>query len=332
MPSITKTNKPTSSAVKKPFVQRGPHPADVKLPYLHKRLHTQIQDGHLFNAVKTCDNILALSPGSSLALLTKLSLLLHIDQYTSALTLLDSIAKDGTVAPSTGFERAYCLYRLGREKEASEVLGSLEGDQFEGDGKEFLEAQLAYRANDYATASDIYNSLLTRYSDDHPAHADILANQTLASSLADFLTTGYLNPLREAEDELDGDLDTLEESIPTLPPKSGQNVNVGDIEETFDSQQVKKKKRRHRLPKGVIESSNQPFEEDPERWIPLRSRVNQPSALTQMSNRRSAPSKGAVGKKKEGMGTGMTQGSYGPAPGTPSAASGGGGKKKKGRK
>lgn len=80
--------------------------------------------------------VLVLTPSSQAVLLTKVSLLLHLDNYSSALALLDS----PSLANSAVFERAYCLYKLGREDDAEEVLQTVKGKA--GEGGEFLEAQL----------------------------------------------------------------------------------------------------------------------------------------------------------------------------------------------
>jgi signal recognition particle subunit SRP72 len=113
-----------------------------------------------------------------------------------------------------------------------------------------------------------------------------------------------------------------------------------------------KAKPRHRLPKGAVIGAK--FEEDvsaietllclphlsltppaitrqPDRWLPLKQRASYLSSLTASGGRRR---KGAA--KKEGMGTGMTQGSAdggGGGSGSSTPVVGGGGRGgKKGRK
>ena len=81
--------------------------------------------------------VLALSPDSTSVVLTKVSLLVHLDRYTAALALLDTPALADC---QTALERAYCLFKLGREDEAEQVLKGAKGDA--GEGAEMLEAQL----------------------------------------------------------------------------------------------------------------------------------------------------------------------------------------------
>ena len=129
-----------------------------------KRLFTslcaQIDGGHLSNAVKTCDKsvfhfakmeatcltfcwklVLRLDPKDVDARQTKLFLLLQTEQCNAALSLIDSDDDQAHHA----YERAYSLYRLSHESEASEVLKSIKGDQDTEDsrGLVHLEAQLA---------------------------------------------------------------------------------------------------------------------------------------------------------------------------------------------
>ena len=72
---------------------------------------------------------------------TKLFLLLQTEQYSAALSLIDS-DDDHT---HHAYERAYSLYRLSRESEAKDVLKSIKEDQNaeESRGLVHLEAQLA---------------------------------------------------------------------------------------------------------------------------------------------------------------------------------------------
>lgn len=67
-----------------------------------------------------------------------MSLLIHLDLYGPALALLDTPA---LAQSQTAFERAYCLFKLGREDEAEAVLQEAKGTDG-GEGAEMLEAQL----------------------------------------------------------------------------------------------------------------------------------------------------------------------------------------------
>jgi signal recognition particle subunit SRP72 len=80
--------------------------------------------------------VLHLDPTSLPAFQTLLFLHLHTDDYAAALSLLDN---PPAAATSLEFERAYCLYRLHREKEA---LGLMEKLQSDGRKEKHLEAQI----------------------------------------------------------------------------------------------------------------------------------------------------------------------------------------------
>jgi signal recognition particle subunit SRP72 len=81
--------------------------------------------------------VLSIDPAAVPAFQTLLFLYLQTDAYTSALALVES--PPSGAASSLDFERAYCLYRLHREKEALAVLDGL-GDK--GRKVEHLEAQI----------------------------------------------------------------------------------------------------------------------------------------------------------------------------------------------
>ncbi len=131
-----------------------------------------------------------LDPHDGDALQTKLFLLLQTDQYAAALAMTEALAgpSSDTESDRDGhlFEKAYSLYRLHREEEATEVLRGVK-EKSEAAGKEVdrgilhLEAQLvrgthsptllagqlkrrsctqAYRQASYQTACDLYTQLL----------------------------------------------------------------------------------------------------------------------------------------------------------------------------
>lgn len=80
--------------------------------------------------------VLRLAPGDTDALQTKLFLLLQTEKYGDALALIDGEDK-------FAFEKAYSLYRLHKEEEVEEVLGSLKQEKGKDDrGVTHLEAQL----------------------------------------------------------------------------------------------------------------------------------------------------------------------------------------------
>jgi signal recognition particle subunit SRP72 len=88
--------------------------------------------------------VLRLEPNDPDALQTKLALLLHTEQYAPALALAESLSGDAEhTAFALEFGRAYALYRLNREPEASDVVKQInpEGDH-EARGVMHMEAQI----------------------------------------------------------------------------------------------------------------------------------------------------------------------------------------------
>lgn len=165
-PAPASTNSKATRFAPKPKPARPAPSPEQRRTYLAKRLASQVADGHLAKGLKTVDQracdwardneeaartdtilslplstvVIALGPSPSLTA-TKLSFLLHLDRYSAALDLLSSLgpAEQATLT----FERAYGLYRLGREAEAKEVLDRAIADgHLLGEGGEFLQAQL----------------------------------------------------------------------------------------------------------------------------------------------------------------------------------------------
>jgi len=158
--NTTSTSKATSA--KTPFTPKPPRPAAERLPKLYRGLTDQINEGHLANAKKTCKKsesravllvgapliaVLNLDSSSTAAFQTLLFLHLDTDDYAAALALLES---PPTSAP-LDFEKAYCLYRLHREKESLEVLTKLGSS---GRKEQHLEAQIVCSHPAFTTVSE----------------------------------------------------------------------------------------------------------------------------------------------------------------------------------
>jgi signal recognition particle subunit SRP72 len=82
--------------------------------------------------------VLRLDPSDRDALRTKLFLLLQTEQYDAALALIAEINEQ------CSFERAYALYRIQHEEDATQVLKEIKnnGQEAEQRGAMHLEAQL----------------------------------------------------------------------------------------------------------------------------------------------------------------------------------------------
>jgi signal recognition particle subunit SRP72 len=90
-------------------------------------------------------SVLQLDPSSESAFQTLLFLNLQTDDYASALDLV--LKTPSRNDNKLEFEKAYCLYRLHREKEALEILGS--AGESRGKKEEHLEAQIVSYLSGY---------------------------------------------------------------------------------------------------------------------------------------------------------------------------------------
>lgn len=78
--------------------------------------------------------MLRLNADDSLALQTKIQLLVALDRYPEALALLN--------ADEDKLTQAYCLYKTGREGEAQQAVAQLDEEEGEDRAAKLLEAQV----------------------------------------------------------------------------------------------------------------------------------------------------------------------------------------------
>ncbi|KAI0764298.1 hypothetical protein BD413DRAFT_576739 [Trametes elegans] len=246
-------------AARQKSAPKQPLPVADRLKRLFTSLCAQIDGGHFANAIKTCDKILRLDPRDADALQTKLFLLLQTDQYAAALAVID-------VGGEHAFEKAYSLYRLHREEEASQVLANLKAQNGEGDrGLLHLEAQLAYRQGSYQTAVDLYNELLDTAEPDTEEHSDILTNLEAAQKHLDFINAGFLHALDTLPSAVSGSLETAPppQQQPASALASVAAASAPDVH--AEAAKRPQKVRMKRVPKGVVPGVTPP--PDPERWL-----------------------------------------------------------------
>ncbi|KAL1747156.1 hypothetical protein HDZ31DRAFT_9994, partial [Schizophyllum fasciatum] len=119
---------------------------------LFTSLVAQIADRHWRNAIKTADKVLALDPADADALQAKIYAMMEADQHAPALAVLGG--GDAPESTPHAYERAYCLYKLQREADATRVLDALR-DQ-DDRAVLVLRAQIAYREGAYDAACALY--------------------------------------------------------------------------------------------------------------------------------------------------------------------------------
>ncbi|KAK9820199.1 hypothetical protein WJX72_007419 [[Myrmecia] bisecta] len=130
---------------------------DGQLENLFSKLHTQIKNVQRRKALKTLDEILKVAPKDVDALQCKAVTLVESSRFQDALDLLQKHKLEDALA----FEKAYCLYRLGRMAEALEAAGQVQEERIVG--RLQLEAQLHYRMGHNAEAIKIYSQLFQKH-------------------------------------------------------------------------------------------------------------------------------------------------------------------------
>jgi signal recognition particle subunit SRP72 len=112
---------------------------------LFSSLEEQLRGFQLQKALHTCDAILALAPTDEDALRAKVAVCIHADAFADALALLGA---HPAVAAAMPFEKAYCLYRSARHKDALALLQDSAAliPAEHATGAAHLRAQLQYRA------------------------------------------------------------------------------------------------------------------------------------------------------------------------------------------
>ncbi|PIL29523.1 hypothetical protein GSI_08331 [Ganoderma sinense ZZ0214-1] len=258
--------------------------------------------------------VLRLAPHDRDALQTKLFLLLQTDQYAAALAMTE-LPREADDSEDYTFEKAYSLYRLHKEADASAALEEMKAKSGESEGEVdrgvlHLEAQLAYRQGSYQAAFDLYNQLLDTAEPSSEEHSDILTNLEAAQKHLDFLTSGFLHALDALPPSVSGPLQTapppqqMQQQVTSLSALASASASAPAV-------QKEKKVRMKRVPKGVVPGVTPP--PDPERWLKKSERT----AFAQGNRRR------------KGGGGGATQGAMEPAGGGGQKTSGGKGKKKR---
>ena len=110
----------------------------------HSKRATRVSPRHIITALSIVFNddiVLRINASDEDTVHAKIFLLLQTEQYETALAVLDSLNTNG----AREFEKAYALYRLHRESEATKVLAQLKlnnSSEAVDRGINHLEAQL----------------------------------------------------------------------------------------------------------------------------------------------------------------------------------------------
>ena len=128
-----------------PFRMSADVDADKHTASLFATLEDALRSFSLHKALQACDQILAIAPADEDALRAKVAVCIHSESFDAALTLLTA---HPDLAARLPFEKAYCLYRASRHKEALDLLRDAEAaiPPEHAAGVLQLRAQLQYRA------------------------------------------------------------------------------------------------------------------------------------------------------------------------------------------
>ncbi|KAI3426329.1 hypothetical protein D9Q98_008702 [Chlorella vulgaris] len=122
------------------------------------RLDAAVKNGQAKRGLKAADEILKLAPGDADALRCKVVLLIELGNFEEAMKLVTQ----PPLAASMAFEKAYCLYRRGKLKEALAALAAVPADQEVP--RLQLEAQIQYRLGGNKEAIALYSQLYRSHS------------------------------------------------------------------------------------------------------------------------------------------------------------------------
>jgi len=245
--------------------KRPPPSPEQKTKKHFKSLLAQVEGGHFANAIKTCDKIIRLAPSPDSvpeALQTKVVCLLHLEKYDDALSLLDSLSsstQSNTEKDAGGIERAYALYRLGKEPSVILPLLNLRERPNLGRGAVHLKAQLCYRNGMFEEAVNLYNELLDSCDINSEEYKDVENNLLAAQQRLEFETTGFKAPLHTIDAARLEELSPPTDIPPSVPAdRIPASVTVPSNPPPGKAKQPKSK------PQSKSKTAGGP---DPERWI-----------------------------------------------------------------
>lgn len=146
--------------------------SDSALGDLFESLSNHIASEEHKKAARKADEILAIVPNDSEALACKVVAAIRADNYDGAIALIN---RHASLSTAMSFEKAYCLYKLGKFHEALELVHS--GEASNPKAWLQLQAQLHYRLNQNKESIKAYDRLFK----DHKVESlDLKTNVTAA--------------------------------------------------------------------------------------------------------------------------------------------------------
>ncbi|CAG8762271.1 16660_t:CDS:10, partial [Dentiscutata erythropus] len=137
-----------------------------------------INQGEYAKALKSIDKVLNLSPNDFDALHCKVIIFLKLGKYQNALDLVTKSFSEDQLP----LERVYCLYRLNKFSEGAELLRKYRTAGNNDSGLRHLEAQVAYKLEDYNSSLETYYSLIQETDAKEDTYNDVLTNFNAAKA------------------------------------------------------------------------------------------------------------------------------------------------------
>ncbi|CAG8508862.1 9469_t:CDS:10 [Ambispora gerdemannii] len=145
---------------------------------LFSEIDRSTNQGEYNKALKSIDKILKLNAKDFDAIHCKAISLIRLEKYQNALEFLTkNVPEDKLVAV-----KAYCLYRLNQWGEVLNLCRKYKGAENEEMGLWHLEAQAAYRMEEFSDSLEIYYNILQKKDKKDDSYSDILTNFIAAKS------------------------------------------------------------------------------------------------------------------------------------------------------
>ncbi|KAJ1919915.1 Srp72p [Mycoemilia scoparia] len=132
---------------------------DAKVASIYRDINEAIQNQEYDEIPRQCDKVLELEPNDQDALKIKVVALIRLERYDGAVKVIDYIrSKNINIPGGFRFENAYCLFRLNKYEEAESILKQMK----KSDRVQHLEAQIAFRREQFEQAQSVYDQMLAR--------------------------------------------------------------------------------------------------------------------------------------------------------------------------
>ncbi|CAG8590246.1 10636_t:CDS:10, partial [Ambispora leptoticha] len=145
---------------------------EATIVQLFSEIDRSTNQGDYNKALKSINKILKLNAQDFDAIHCKAISLIRLEKYQDALEFLTSnVPEDKLIAV-----KSYCLYRLNQWNEVLNLCKKYKGIENEEMGLRHLEAQAAYRMEEFSDALEIYYNILQKKDKKDDSYNDILTN------------------------------------------------------------------------------------------------------------------------------------------------------------